>query len=81
VQILSQNHVIPEFNGRIFGSGHVKSKVRIEDDVWIGANSIILPGVTIGEGAVIAAGSIVTKDVLPFSIVGGVPAKLIKMRL
>ncbi len=81
VQILSQNHVIPEGRGRIFGSGHVKSAVKIEDDVWIGANSIILPGVTIGEGSVVAAGSVVTKDVPPFCIVGGVPAKIIKNRI
>jgi acetyltransferase-like isoleucine patch superfamily enzyme len=80
VQILSQNHNIPEMHGRIFGSGHTKAKVTIGDDVWIGANSIILPGITIGEGAVVAAGSVVTKDVLPFSIVGGVPAKIIKNR-
>lgn len=54
--------------------------VIIKDDVWIGANSIILKGVTIEEGSVIAAGSIVTKDVAPYTIVGGAPAKLIKMR-
>lgn len=80
VQILSQNHNIPEKNGRIFGSGHTKAKVTIGDDAWIGANSIILPGVTIGEGAIVAAGSIVTKNVPPYSIVGGVPAKIIKNR-
>ena len=72
--------MIPENKGRIFGSGHEKKKVVIGDDVWIGANAVILPGVTIGEGSVIAAGSIVNKDVEPFSIVGGVPAKVIKMR-
>lgn len=56
-----------------------KSKpVFIHDNVWIGANSIILPGVTIGEGGVVAAGSIVTKDVPPFTLVGGNPAKIIK---
>lgn len=54
-------------------------EIYIEDNVWIGANSIILPGVTIGEGAMIAAGSIVTKDVPPYSLVGGNPAKVIKM--
>lgn len=79
-QILSTNHVIPNNKGKIFGSGHDKKPVFIADDVWIGANSIILPGVTIGEGAVIAAGSIVTKSVKPFSVVAGVPAKVIKHR-
>lgn len=53
--------------------------VTIEDDVWVGTNSIILKGVTIGKGAVIAAGSVVTKDVLPFTLVGGNPAKVIKV--
>ncbi|MEA3423389.1 MAG: DapH/DapD/GlmU-related protein, partial [Bacillota bacterium] len=54
--------------------------VVIEDDVWIGARTVILPGVVIHEGSIIAAGSIVTKDVQAYSIVGGNPAKLIKMR-
>jgi acetyltransferase-like isoleucine patch superfamily enzyme len=79
-QILSANHIIPENHKQIFRSGHVLSKVIIENDVWIGANCVILPGVKIGEGAVIAAGSVVTKDVEPFFIVGGIPAKQIKIR-
>lgn len=54
--------------------------VTIEDDVWIGANATILKGVTIGCGSVIAAGSLVTKSCPPYSIVGGVPAKVIKSR-
>ena len=48
--------------------------------MWIGARAIILPGVTIGEGAVVAAGAVVTKDVGPWAVVGGNPAKVIKMR-
>lgn len=52
----------------------------IGNDVWIGMNAIIMRGVTIGDGAVIAAGSVVTVDVLPYSIVGGVPAKHIRDR-
>jgi acetyltransferase-like isoleucine patch superfamily enzyme len=55
-------------------------KTNIGNDVWIGGNVMIMSGLTIGNGAVIAAGSIVTKDVLPYSIVGGVPAKHIKYR-
>lgn len=55
-------------------------KVVIEDDVWIGAYAFIMPGITIGRGSVIGAGAVVTKDVKPFSIVGGVPAKHIKYR-
>lgn len=54
--------------------------VIFEGDNWIGADSTILKGVTIGKGAVIAAGSVVTKNVPPLSIVGGVPAKVIKYR-
>ena len=54
--------------------------VTIGNDVWIGAGAIILDGVTIGDGAVIAAGAVVVRDVEPYSIVGGVPAKLIRNR-
>lgn len=54
--------------------------VEIGNDVWIGANVIILDGIKIGNGAIVATGSVVTKDVLPYSIVGGVPAKIIKYR-
>lgn len=79
-QILSMNHEIPDDFGRIFDAGHIGKAVNIGDDVWIGANCMILPGVSIGEGAVIAAGSVVTKDVGPFTIVGGVPARLIRRR-
>lgn len=56
------------------------SPVAVGDDVWIGANVVILPGVKIGQGAVIGAGSIVTKDVEPYAIVAGNPAKLIRKR-
>ena len=49
--------------------------VAIEDDVWIGAGAIVLPGVTIGRGAIVGAGAVVTADVEPFAIVGGVPAR------
>jgi acetyltransferase-like isoleucine patch superfamily enzyme len=54
--------------------------VVIEDDVWCGANVTILKGVTIGHGSIVAAGAVVTKSFPPYSIIGGVPAKLIKMR-
>ncbi len=54
--------------------------VKIGNDVWIGARCIILPGVTIHDGAVVAAGAVVTKDVPPNSIVGGVPARVLKLR-
>lgn len=57
-----------------------EAPVVIEDDVWIAANCTITKGVTIGTGAIVAANSVVTKNVAPYSIVGGVPAKLIGMR-
>ncbi len=57
-----------------------KGDTVVGNDVWIGYNATIMPGVHIGDGAIIASGSIVTKDVAPYSIVGGNPAKLIKQR-
>ena len=54
--------------------------VRIEEDVWVGAGAFILNGVTVRRGAIVAAGAVVTKDVPPYAIVGGVPAKIIKYR-
>ncbi|WP_071442189.1 sugar O-acetyltransferase [Traorella massiliensis] len=55
--------------------------IHIEDDVWIGANVVILPGVTIGKGSVIAAGSVITHDVEAYSLAAGVPAKIMKKLL
>jgi len=80
-QIISANHRIPLVPERIFGAGHEKARVVIGRDAWIGAGSIVLPGVSIGDGAVVAAGSVVTKDVAPYTIVGGTPATLIKARV
>ena len=57
-----------------------KGDIIIEDDVWIGYGAIILSGVHIGQGAAIAAGAVVSKDVPAYAIVGGVPAKIIKYR-
>jgi len=57
-----------------------KGPIIVEDDVWIGTGCIILSGITIGKGSVIAAGSIVTKNVEPYSIIGGNPAKIIRKR-
>lgn len=79
-QILSANHHIPENRGIIFGSGHDCKPVVIEDEAWIGANVTVLPGVRVGKGAVVAAGAVVTKDVVPFTVVGGVPAAVIRVR-
>lgn len=62
------------------GVNHFDQPVIIEDDVWVGANVTILKGVTIGRGSVVAAGAVVTKSCAPYSVIGGVPAKLLKMR-
>jgi acetyltransferase-like isoleucine patch superfamily enzyme len=57
-----------------------KGSIIIKDDVWIGMNAIICSGITIGQGSVIAAGAVVTKDIDPYAIVGGNPAHIIKYR-
>jgi maltose O-acetyltransferase len=81
VIIYTRNHNIYRTDIPMIKQGDTKAKkVTIKDDVWIGARAIILPGVTIGEGAVIGAGAVVTKDVNPYDIVGGVPAKVIGNR-
>ncbi len=79
-QILSANHSIPPIGMPFPISGDSFKKIIIKNDVWIGANCIITAGVTIGKGVVVAAGSVVTKDVPPNAIVGGIPAKIIRMR-
>jgi galactoside O-acetyltransferase len=60
--------------------GHSFADIIIEDDVWLGAKAIILSGVHIGKGSVIAAGAVVNRDVPPMAVVGGVPAKILKYR-
>jgi len=70
--------VFPSFDG--YGHPATKGDVNIGNDVWIGTHSTIMSGVTIGDGAVIANNSVVTKDVPPYTIVGGNPAKIIKQR-
>lgn len=57
-----------------------ESLVVIGENVWVGSSAIILPGITIGEGAVVGAGSVVTKDVPAFAVVGGNPTKVLKYR-
>ena len=78
IVVTALNHNFQDTTLRIDEQGISTSPVTINDDVWIGANAVILPGVTIGKHAVIAAGAVVTKDVPDYCIVGGVPAKIIK---
>ena len=78
ITVTALNHNFSDSNKRIDEQGVSTSPVIIEDDVWIGANAVVLPGVTIGNHCVVAAGAVVTKDVPPHSLVAGVPAKVIK---
>ena len=78
ITITALNHNFSETGRRIDEQGISTKHVIIEDDVWIGANAVILPGVRIGTHSVVAAGAIVTKDVPSHSLVAGVPAKVIK---
>ena len=78
ITVTALNHNFADTSLRIDEQGVSTKAVTIEDDVWVGANAVILPGVTVGRHAVIAAGAVVTKDVPPFSIVGGVPARVLK---
>jgi len=77
-QIIAVNHVFDDPNRPFTEQGITAEGIVIEDDVWIGASAVITDGVTVGRGAVVAAGAVVTKDVPPHTVVGGVPAKIIK---
>lgn len=83
VHIVANNHQFKETSIPICfqGPDYSKNQTIIEDDVWIGVRTIFTPGHRIGKGSIIGAGSVVTKDVEPYSIVGGNPAKLIKKRV
>ena len=78
ITVTALNHRYDDKKRRIDEQGVSTQPVVISDDVWIGANAVILPGVTIGRHAVVAAGAVVTKDVPDYCMVGGVPAKIIK---
>ena len=80
VIIHSANHRFDRLDVPICEQGHDHKEVVIEDNVWVGAGCIILPGVTIHSGAVVAAGAVVTQSVPANAVVGGVPARLIRMR-
>lgn len=81
VVILSSNHEFSDTEQPMKFQGYrAPERVVIEDDVWIGTRAIILPGRRIGTGAIVAAGAVVTKDVPPYAIVGGNPARVIRSR-
>lgn len=81
-QIVGKDHLFdnPAIPMRLNFAVSKRPATIFESDVWIGQGSTVLEGVKIGRGAIIAAGSVVTRDVPPYSIVGGIPAKLIRMR-
>jgi len=82
VYIVKRNHKYNNIDKPMCMQGNSDmEQTVIEDDCWIGLRTIIMPGRKIGRGSIIAAGSVVTKDVEPYSVVGGNPAKLIKKRL
>lgn len=78
ITVTALNHNFEDITKRIDEQGISTKPVIIGDDVWIGANAVVLPGVTIGRHCVVAAGAVVTKDVPDHSVVGGVPAKILK---
>lgn len=79
ITVTALNHNFEDTSKRIDEQGISTKPVVIGDDVWIGSNAVILPGVTIGRHVVVAAGAVVTKDVPDNCVVGGVPAKVIKL--
>ena len=78
--LISGQHKYDVAGKTIYESGYKFEKVSLGNDIWIGTGAVILPGLKIGDGAVIGANSVVTKNIKPYSIVGGVPAKLIARR-
>lgn len=80
VNLMAENHVFARTDIPMKDQGVKREFIRIEDDVWLGVNTTVVAGVTIGRGAVIAAGAVVTGDVPSFAVVGGIPARLIKDR-
>jgi acetyltransferase-like isoleucine patch superfamily enzyme len=80
VNIHAEDHVFVHLDIPIRKQGETRQGIRVEDNCWIGSGAIILDGVIIGTGAVVAAGAVVTRDVPPFSIVAGVPARVVQTR-
>jgi len=79
VQLLAVNHVVDDPTRSFVDQGITAEGILIENDVWIGSGAIVTDGVTIGTGAVIGAGAVVTQDVAPHTVVGGIPAKPVRV--
>lgn len=80
VRMITRKHGFNDLERPMKEQGYTQNSITIENDVWIGFNAVILPGVTIGSGSIVGAGAVVTKNVEPFTIIGGVPAKVIRKR-
>ncbi len=80
VNLMAENHNFSRTDIPMKDQGVLRKFIRIEDDVWLGVNSTVVAGVTVGRGAIVAAGAVVTADVSPYAIVGGIPARLIRNR-
>jgi len=80
VSVFSENHVFSDPDLPVSRQGETRIGVSIEDGVWIGTRAVILDGVTVGKNSIVAAGSVVNCDVPAYSVVGGVPAKVLKQR-
>ena len=80
VQIITATHNFEDIDRPVNAQGESQLDIHIGNDVWIGTNAILLPGITISSHVIVAAGSIVTKDVSEFAIVAGNPAKIIRYR-
>jgi len=78
--LFAENHNFDDMGQSLKEQGVSRAPIDIEDDCWIASHSVILAGVTIGRGSVVAAGSVVTKSMPPYSIIAGVPARVIKSR-
>jgi acetyltransferase-like isoleucine patch superfamily enzyme len=80
VSLLAEDHNLDSSDEPIKAQGVTRKPITVEDDVWLGAGCTVVGGVTVGRGSVVAAGAVVTGDVEPYSVVAGVPARLVRSR-
>jgi acetyltransferase-like isoleucine patch superfamily enzyme len=78
--MITRKHGFSDVDKPMSHQGYTNAPIVIEDDVWVGFQAVILPGVTIGHGSIVGAGAVVTKDVEPYTVVVGIPARPLKRR-